>query len=68
MLSTDLSKNLLKPNYVCGAVLEDVNESLRPKLWKMIEQFSAERHRAQEALVFGGNIFRRELTTKEDSL
>jgi len=34
---------------------------------EMIEQFSAERHRAQEALVLG-NIFRRELTTKEDSL
>src|SRR5882762_6829667 len=43
----------------CGAVLEDVNESLRPEAMEMVEQFSAERHQAQEALVLGQHFQKR---------
>jgi hypothetical protein len=37
----------------CGAILEDIGESLQPEAMEMVEQFSAERHRAQEALILG---------------
>jgi len=37
----------------CGAILEDINKSLRPEAMEMVAQFSAERHRAQEALILG---------------
>jgi hypothetical protein len=44
------------------------NETLRPEASEIVEQFTAERHRAQEALSLGKNIFRDELTTEVDSL
>ena len=37
----------------CSAILEDINKSLRPEAMEMVAQFSAERHRAQEALILG---------------
>ena len=37
----------------CSAILEDIGESLRPGAMEMVKQFSAERHRAQEALILG---------------
>jgi hypothetical protein len=37
----------------CGAILEDINESLQPEAIEMVEQLSAKRHRAQEALILG---------------
>jgi hypothetical protein len=43
----------------CGAILEDINESLRPEAMEMVERFSAKQHYAQEALVLGQHFQKR---------
>jgi hypothetical protein len=46
----------------CGAIIDnniDNAEALRPEAEEMVEQFTAERHRAQEALLLGQHFQRR---------
>ena len=42
-----------------GGALDTLGEALRPEALEMVEQFSAERHQAQEALMLGQHFQKR---------
>jgi hypothetical protein len=43
----------------CGAILEIINQSLRPEALEMVEQLSAEIHQVQEALILDQHFQKR---------